>query len=259
MEFIQIGTFHCQAKYPYDVPRQGILASENTGWIELAAGRDFETALEELAGFSRIWVVFVFDRNGDQWHPKVQPPRHTDHKIGVFATRSPYRPNPIGLSCVELLEVRGRTLFVKGHDLLDGTPILDIKPYLPYADAFPDARAGWTESLEKPQFQVGYSSSAKTQLEWLAERGLQCLADFIQEQLSEDPLNPKRHRLMKNPTRLAYRTWRALFQVDENTVTVTEIQSGYSAAELAVGTEDRYQDKSLHREFLTHFPQEDSH
>ena len=144
MEFTPIGIFRCDAKYAYDVPRQGILAGENVGRVELAPGMNFEAALDAIEGFSRIWLIFAFDRNEGRWRPKVQPPRHIDHKVGVFATRSPYRPNPIGLSCVELLEVKGRVLVVKGHDLLDGTPILDVKPYLPYADSFPDAAPGWT-------------------------------------------------------------------------------------------------------------------
>ena len=82
-----IGVFRCTAQYPYDVPRQGTLAGSNAGVVELSAGCGFEEALEGLAGFDRVWLLFVFDRNDGVWHPKVQPPRHVDHKIGVFAFR----------------------------------------------------------------------------------------------------------------------------------------------------------------------------
>jgi len=106
-----------------------------------------ETALRDLAGFARVWLLFVFHLS-EGWAPLVQPPRGPKGKRGVLATRSPHRPNPIGLSCLELVAVEGRTLRLRGVDLLDGTPVLDIKPYVPYADAFPGARAGWIEAVD---------------------------------------------------------------------------------------------------------------
>jgi len=106
-----------------------------------------EATLSGLAGFTRVWLVFVFHRS-EGWAPMVRPPRGPRVKRGVFATRSPHRPNAIGLSCVELVGVEGRTLRLRGVDLLDGTPVLDIKPYVPYADAFPEARAGWIDQVD---------------------------------------------------------------------------------------------------------------
>lgn len=255
LEFEPIGHFRCGAKYTYDVPRQGTLAKDNIGVIELSSGRNFETALEGLEGFSRIWVLFVFDRNGDQWRPKVQPPRHIDHKVGVFATRSPYRPNPIGLSCVELLEIKGLRLIVRGHDLLDGTPILDVKPYLPYADSFPEASLGWTATGNFREMPVRFTAEANEHLAWLAVAGVDCLRDFIIEQLSEEPLNPKRHRLIQKDDGtilLAYRTWRALFEAHEDGADVIRILSGYESNDLAA-TDDKYHDKELHRRFIKQF------
>lgn len=106
-----------------------------------------EEALRDLAGFSRIWVIFAFHKS-EGWAPMVRPPRgHA--KRGVLATRSPHRPNAIGLSAVELVSVEGRTLTLRGVDFLDGTPVLDIKPYVPYADAFPDAKAGWIDAVDQ--------------------------------------------------------------------------------------------------------------
>ncbi|HNX95333.1 MAG TPA: tRNA (N6-threonylcarbamoyladenosine(37)-N6)-methyltransferase TrmO [Holophaga sp.] len=134
-----------------DAPHQATVV-EGTETLELAGGLielNEELPLEalrDLEGFERIWVIFVLDRS-QGWGPLVRPPRGKA-KRGVLATRSPDRPNPIGLSAIELLGVEGRTLRVRGHDLLDGTPILDIKPYVPYADAFPDARAGWIDEVD---------------------------------------------------------------------------------------------------------------
>ena len=108
-------------------------------------------AFRDLAGFDRIWLVFVFDRS-EGWKAEVRPPRGGG-KRSVLATRSPHRPNPIGLSAVELVAVEERALRVRGVDLLDGTPILDIKPYVPYADAFPGARAGWIDAIDAAQGQ----------------------------------------------------------------------------------------------------------
>lgn len=104
-------------------------------------------ALRALEGFERIWLIYVFHMN-EGWSALVTPPRGPRIKRGVLATRSPHRPAPIGLSAVELVSIEERLLHVRGIDLLDGTPILDIKPYIPYADAFPGARAGWVDEVD---------------------------------------------------------------------------------------------------------------
>lgn len=113
--------------------------------LELADWLD-EQVLRDLDGFERVWLIFAFHLS-EGWKSTVKPPRGGP-KRGVLATRSPHRPNAIGLSAVELLKVEGRTLQLRGVDLLDGTPILDIKPYVPYADAFPVAKAGWIDELD---------------------------------------------------------------------------------------------------------------
>lgn len=106
-------------------------------------------AYRDLTGFQRIWVVFVFDRS-EGWKAEVRPPRGGP-KRSVLATRSPHRPNAIGLSAIELVAVEDAALRVRGLDLLDGTPILDIKPYVPYADAFVHSRAGWIDEIDATQ------------------------------------------------------------------------------------------------------------
>ena len=155
-------TLACQpiayARSPYarriDAPHQPtVVAGTETeaaaeATIEFVA--DFPAAaFRDLAGFERIWLVFMFHRS-EGWKAEVRPPRGGG-KRSVLATRSPHRPNAIGLSAVELVAVEGHTLRVRGMDLLDGTPILDIKPYVPYADAFPGARAGWIDAIDAAQ------------------------------------------------------------------------------------------------------------
>ncbi|MBP5639120.1 MAG: tRNA (N6-threonylcarbamoyladenosine(37)-N6)-methyltransferase TrmO [Victivallales bacterium] len=244
-----IGTFHTDALYPYDVPRQGSLAGDNVGYVRLKENCGFEQALECLDGFSHIWLLFLFDRNAG-WRPKIQPPRHVDHKVGAFASRSPYRPNGIGISAVRLLKVNGLELVVSGHDLLDGTPILDIKPYIAYADSFPDASPGWTGEGDSRVFNVVFSLEAETRLQWLEARGVQRLRAFAMDQLASEPLNPRRHRLVETDSgiALAYRTWRLPFSVEKDVVSVHTVFSGYSDGQLAEH-DDVYGDKELHRQF----------
>jgi tRNA-Thr(GGU) m(6)t(6)A37 methyltransferase TsaA len=247
-----IGSFHADAKYAYDLPRQAVLADGRRGVIRLHPDGNFQDALRDLDGFSHIWVLFWFHRN-QHWHPLVRPPCHRNRKVGVFASRAPYRPNPIGLSCVELVAINGLDLVIARHDLLDGTPILDIKPYLPYADAFPGASLGWTRDDDKARFTVNFSDKAQRQLCWLETKGLSCLRPFILNHLCYEPLNPRRHRLEAvgdDSATLAYRTWRAFFHCDrqQRSVTVLKVLSAYSDDELAA-SDDKYRDKELHRHY----------
>jgi len=134
-----------------DAPHQStVVAGTETGdaadaMVEFVADLP-DVAFRDLVGFDRIWLLFAFHRS-EGWNPEVKPPRG-GRKRGVLATRSPHRPNAIGLSAVQLLAVEERSLRVRGVDLLDGTPILDIKPYVPYADAFPESRAGWIDAID---------------------------------------------------------------------------------------------------------------
>jgi tRNA-Thr(GGU) m(6)t(6)A37 methyltransferase TsaA len=253
VNFTPIGTYHSEAKAPYEAARQPLERIQTQGEIVLESGQQFEQALEDLEGFERIWVVYVFHHN-THWKPKVLPPRGSDTKVGVFATRAPYRPNPIGISCVKLVKVQGLRLVVEGADLLDGTPILDIKPYLPYADAFPEAKIGWLEKATA--YQVQFSEKALGQIEYLRARGLSQLQDFILNQLEYDPINNDKKRVSSQGENyvLAYKTWRVRFLVDEAnlSITVLDLFSGYSAEDLSLD-KDPYQDKNLHREFLTRF------
>ena len=248
-----IGTFHSSTKNPYEARRQGTENhSSEIATIDLAPGRMFEQALEDLDGFERVWLVYEFHHNLN-WKPKVLPPRGPHIKRGVFATRSPYRPNNIGLSCVELVKIEGRTISVKGFDLLDGTPILDIKPYLPSADAFPNARAGWTETLKDHAYQVASEPQADEQIAWLRAEGFEQIEGFAHAQLEYEPTDSTRKRVafQSNQTFvLSYRTWRIHFTTNEaqKLVSIIEVTSGYTEADLSA-SEDPYSDKEIHRRY----------
>ena len=143
-----IGIIRSNLSHRYETPRQGVLAGKEVSVIELNPKNNFEQALKYLDGFERIWVLYQFHLNKN-WKPLVNPPRHTRKKVGVFATRAPYRPNHIGMSCVKLEKVDGLKIFISESDILDLFPIIDIKPYLPYSDSFPDADTGWVKRFHK--------------------------------------------------------------------------------------------------------------
>lgn len=254
-----IGTFYGDANYKYDVPRQGRLFAGHPGRIELAHGQNFETALRDLDGFDRIWVIFLFHEN-EGWRPTTRPPVPAPGKerIGTFASRSPYRPNPIGLSCVRLLRVEGLTLYVDEADLLNGTPILDIKPYIPLADAFPDARAGWVDEQSGDLWQVAPDANFSTQNDWIKAHSEFDLLSFAQVQLCRGPFDDTRRRVVVDENAgtgtLAYRTFRIDFSynLEYRAITLMAVRSGYSAEELADST-DKYGDKPLHLAFLAEF------
>ncbi len=255
MHIVPIGTFHCAARYPYDAARQSTVATSSGGNILLENGQDYEQALQDLDGFSHIWLIYVLHHNPN-WKPMVQPPRAT-RKVGVFASRAPYRPNPIGLSCVELVSIEGLRVNVGPHDLLDGTPILDIKPYLPYADSFPEAKCGWVDELPKDLWEVLLAPEAERQFAWLEQAGVRAILAFVQHQLHEHPFDQQRKRIRQIADiqwEIAYRTWRVDYSVDEaaRRVMVERVRSAYTEEDL-LALEDRYHDKGQHREFRTTF------
>ena len=250
-----IGVFQCSEVYAYDAARQGVLAEENRGSVVLAPGQNFEQALQDVEGFSHIWLLFQFHHN-TRWKPKVQPPRG-NRKVGVFASRAPYRPNSIGMSCVRLISISGRTLSVADHDLLDGTPILDIKPYVAYADSIPDATSGWLGEVDGTRWTVRFSDAATERVQWLEEHGVSCLKAFLMQQLADEPFSDKRKRVKRlgdSTWQIAYRTWRVDFTAysERSMIRIDNLQSGYSISDLNL-KEDPYADKAIHRAFLAQF------
>jgi tRNA-Thr(GGU) m(6)t(6)A37 methyltransferase TsaA len=224
-------------------PRQAVAANGRgaVGRIELFEGRGFEDALSGLEAWDRVWVLFVFHRNVEQgrgWRPKVQPPR-ARAKVGVFATRSPHRPNPIGMSVVRIDRVEGLVVHVRDLDLLDGTPVLDLKPYVAYADAHRSYKSGWLEAPDPaPPWPVAYTERAQEQLAWLREHGVD-LRDRIESVLALGPEPHAYRRIRKHGDgmRLALKEWRVDFIVEDAAILVRGVASGYRAKELAVDPE----------------------
>lgn len=254
--FSPIGYIECAQRYRYEAARQASIAPDNEAWIQLNEGQDLRDALYGLVDFERIWIVYELHLN-ENWHSFVQPPRTYVGKLGVFATRSPHRPNRIGLSCVRLLGVEGNRLHIGQHDLLDATPVLDIKPYVPYADAFADARAGWVDCYKEEIFTLRIAARAQEQIDWVAAHAGWDLKNFLAVQLRSEPTENERKRIevCDGFYRIAFRTWRIDYRVDTEAkqVAVFAVGTGYSAADLAEGSGDRYADKAMHREFLAAF------
>ena len=215
-----------------EAPRQPRAAEGTRATLVLLPGHGFEDALEGIEQWDHLWVLFVFDR-AEGWRPKVRPPRST-RKRGLFGTRAPRRPNPIGMSVVRLLGVDGLTLEVADVDLLDGTPILDIKPYVPWADAIPDASQGWLERPDDPgpRWTVAFSEHAERQLEVLRAHGID-LRERIAAHLSLGP-HPHAYRRIRQLAEgdyvLKVTDWRARFAIEGDRVRVRLLQSGYPPA-----------------------------
>ena len=219
-------------------PRQAALEPV-AARIELTPSADFEHALADLDQWSHIWVLYWFHENTD-WRPKVLPPRSVE-KRGVFATRAPHRPNPIGLSAVALERVEGCTVHIRGADMIDGTPVLDIKPYVPYADALAGANSGWLgrEDLPVrdpgPRFTVQFAAHARRQLAWLrSEHGVELEADAVRV-LSAGAAPHAYRRIRRDGARfrLGLRDFRLFFTLVGTEVCVEEVHSGYRPSVLA--------------------------
>lgn len=240
-----------------EAPRQAVAGGAEgvVGRIEMLP--EHEHALDDLAGFDRIWVLFWFHEAKGGPRSKVLPPR-SDRKRGVFATRSPHRPNPIGMSAVRLDGVEGLVLHVRDLDLIDGTPVIDLKPYVPYADAFPDAKSGWVvgQSDPRPSWAVAFTDESEAQLAWLAAEGLSFdLRSRIREALALGPQPHPYRRIKKTDAGdlvLAVKEWRARFTVDAaaSAIRVDSIRTGFRARELAGGTGPSL---ALHRAFVARF------
>ncbi len=247
--FQPIGIVHSPFTERVAAPRQPDPAAGSLGTVELFAGCGYEHALDGLTGWDRIWILFVFHQNIEQdrgWKPHVLPPR-ADRKQGVFATRSPHRPNPIGLSVVALDRVDGLNVYVRGIDILDATPVLDIKPYVAYADAHPEARSGWLEPRDPVvAWDVSFGARASRQLTWLRERGLDLEPPIVATLALGPQPNPyRRIRKAKDGYVLAVKDWRVDFGVEGRRIAVQELRTGYRSTQLV----DR-PDLDVHRVFL---------
>ncbi len=256
-----IGYFSCGYKEKYQLPRQSGLLAGYTGTVILNPGHNFEQALHDLEGFERIWLLYNFHKNS-YTKPKVMPPRG-GVKRGVFATRSPHRPNSIGMSAVPLIAVRGRKVFVGDHDLLDGTPILDIKPYIDYCDSFTSKTLGWLDSVfEEEGFRLSFSEFAKKQAEFLKTFGTDI--ESLIARITVNPFPSKGNRISirdssLNIYEIAVKSWRILYSIDcaVKEIVIHSITTGYDFETLSGSKNCKWGDLSLHLHFLQCFPESD--
>jgi tRNA-Thr(GGU) m(6)t(6)A37 methyltransferase TsaA len=255
LQLSPIGVFRSDKKRPYEAASQGSLdQSQELGLIELHPGHNFEQAMRGLAKMSHLWVLFWFHQK-EHWKPLVMVPRGTTDKQGVFSTRSPYRPNPLGLSLVEIAEVTERKIWVRNFDILDGTPIFDLKPFHPEADVPTNPRFGWMENLHLQEFAVSTTPQFDRKAQYLFTQGVKQLVPFCNQQLRYDPFNSEKKRvLMESESNgiLAYRTWRVHFHTQGQLIRLETIRSGYSDHDLKAQV-DKWNDKDIHREFITIF------
>jgi tRNA-Thr(GGU) m(6)t(6)A37 methyltransferase TsaA len=221
-------------------------ASEQGGcWVEV--GPQYREALRDLEGFSKIWLIWWFHRN-ENWRSLVLPPRSRSGRKGVFATRSPHRPNPIGISAVSLLGVEDLRLYIGAHDLLDGTPILDIKPYIPRFDSFENEQVGWFGEVEETlESETSYSlevdALAQEKLDWL---NCNFHPDFQSRVLSILKFDPRPHRtrrISRMPDgllRLGCENWRIFFRLDleARRVEILDIRLRHNPEQLAALPKD---------------------
>ena len=206
----------------FGIPRQSGLVEETGGKIVFIPEYRNADALRGLEEFSHIWLLWEFSKaKRERWSPTVRPPLLGGNKrIGVFATRSPFRPNPIGLSSVRLTKIdledkEGPVIYVKGCDLMNGTPIYDIKPYLPYADSHPDAVGGFTESLEERKLEVEIPPELICKIPENKIKGLKGI-------LEQDP-RPSYQNDPERVYRFDYAGMNIAFRVEEGKVIVVEI------------------------------------
>jgi len=210
-------------KQKFGIPRQSGLVEELEAAIVFEPEYRDPEALRGLEGFSHLWLIWEFSQaRRETWSPTVRPPRlGGNQRLGVFATRSPFRPNPIGLSCVRLAGVElhgpdGPVIRVAGADLLDGTPIYDIKPYLPYADCKPEALGGFAAAPKEPTLEVDIPP------EWLANIPEEKRA-ALRGVLAQDP----RPSYQQDPERvygMAFAGLEVQFRVDGEKLTVCGIE-----------------------------------
>ena len=210
-------------KEKFGVPRQSGLAPSVKSVIEFCEGYRDENCIRDIEQYSHLWLLWGFSKNESQWSPTVRPPRLGGNKrVGVFATRSPFRPNPVGLSCVVLESVEdsknGKILIVSGGDLADNTPIYDIKPYLPYVDCIPDARGGFAEDHKNHFFQVVIPDELKEKL-------TESQAENITELLSLDP-RPSYQNDEERVYGLAFENLQIKFKYKEDKIIITDIIRG---------------------------------
>lgn len=232
-----------------------------TNVLELIEGQGYDRALRDLEGFERVWLIWWFHKNQD-WRPLVLPPRGPAQRRGVFATRSPHRPNALGMSPVRLLGVEGHRLLLGPCDLVDGTPVFDVKPYLPNYDAFPEAKAGWIEAVDldegaPPRFTVVMTELAETQATWLRVTWSVDFSERLTGLLSRDPSTHRTRRIVRRGAdrwEIGCGAWMATFTLTGDVVTVRALAPSYKPEFLQRDDWADVPDRAAQRAFLEKWP-----
>ena len=225
MEIKPIAFIKTEFPEKFGIPRQSGLAKDLRGRIIFESQFRNPDALRGLEGFSHIWLIWEFSANRTtrEWQPTVRPPRLGGNThLGVFATRSPFRPNPLGLSCVEIDRIdlftdEGPVITVKGADLMDGTPIYDIKPYIRYADSRQQALCGYVDSLEERSLKVVFPSELSSRIEDTS------VIPSLVETLRLDP-RPSYHDDPERVYGLSFARLNVKFRVNGEVLTVVDVQ-----------------------------------
>ena len=224
MEIQPVAHIHTSFPEKFGIPRQSGLAASLRGKVVFTAQYRNPDCLRGLEGFSHIWLIWEFSANTRHgWQPTVRPPRLGGNEhMGVFATRSPFRPNALGLSCVEVESIEftsdcGPVINVKGADLMDGTPIYDIKPYIRYSDSRPDAVCGYVDALAERHLEVYVPEDLSVLLD---EAGIY---GSLVETLALDP-RPSYHDDPERVYGMAFSGYNVRFRVEGNLLRVSEVK-----------------------------------
>ncbi len=262
-----IGFIRTHKQVKFQARHQPLEIEPEQNVLELLPGSNYEQALHDLTGFSRVWLVWWFHRNTG-WRPHVMPPRGPAKRRGVFATRSPHRPNPLGLTPVQLIKIEGRRMILGACDLVDGTPVFDIKPYIPAYDAFPDASAGWIDEVDAalavpPQFTVEFSPLAVAQAEWLLADWQIDFRPRLIEILARDPSPHRTRRITSRRGKAEFiigcGAWRAVFTVGPQVVSVQAMEPGYPSRFLNDPKRaDGLPDRAAQWAFLARWPEREA-
>jgi len=229
VELETLGIIHTPYKEKFAVPRQPGLVSAAKAQLILSPPFDEADALRGLEQFSHVWLIFAFHETMDKgWNPTVRPPRlGGNERLGVFATRSTFRPNPLGLSVAKLdgISIKNNQciLNLSGIDLVDGTPILDIKPYVPYADSLPDAQAGYASDAPIADMPVQFTDEALTQISMQRKKHPE-LQTFIAQVLAQDPRPAyKKNKTTRQEYGVTLYDFNVRWTVEDNLTTVLSV------------------------------------
>ena len=230
--FHTIGLIESPCKEKFGVPRQSGLVPELTARIIIQSPYDCIEAFEQLESFSHIWVLSVFHQVLDtdyQWQPTVRPPRLGGNKrVGVFASRSPYRPNPIALSVYKLNGIEHHhqqlALNVSGCDLVDGTPVLDIKPYVPYADKVEGAVGGYVDAVAKPMLNVVFDGPASEACAEIESNGYPGFGLLVERLIAQDPRPAYHEQSQQKVYGIRIYDYNVRFRVVDGQATVMQIE-----------------------------------